>query len=204
MFRKMIIGVILSLSAIASMATTAQINVDGLTDAQIAALKAMAANTVASTAKAATEATALPSLSVAATWGSQAALAAQGFAQAIGIAAKELGVTVNDFLRTDAGKLTAILIVWKVAGAGLVKMLFGVFFITVGLSFAYGLYRKLFSAGYREVTYSRLFGVFTGTKQVRITKSFADLDNEGEWMMLWIIIILVVLSLSVGSVFFTI
>lgn len=41
---------------------------------------------------------------------------AKEFAQAIGIAARELGVATNDFLGTPAGKLTAGLIFWKVAG----------------------------------------------------------------------------------------
>lgn len=35
------------------------------------------------------------------------------FAKAIGVAAKEFGVAVNEFLGTPAGKLTAAIIVWK-------------------------------------------------------------------------------------------
>lgn len=38
------------------------------------------------------------------------------FAEAIGVAAKELGIAANDFLDTPAGKLTAVVILWKVMG----------------------------------------------------------------------------------------
>lgn len=38
------------------------------------------------------------------------------FAQAIGIAAEELNVAVNEFLGTTAGKLTAFVIFWQVLG----------------------------------------------------------------------------------------
>ena len=199
MFRKLFVGLALSLGCMVAMAETASIPVDGLTAAQVAELKAMAARAVADAVKPA----ATPEvLSIAATWGNQAAQAAEGFAKALGIAAKELGVTVNDFLQTDAGKLTAILIIWKVAGASLVKMMYGTVFITVGLTLARALYVKLFQNGYKEVTYSYLFGTFTGTKQVRVTKSFKDLNNEGEWLVLWMIVFIVIGSLAIGSVFF--
>lgn len=36
------------------------------------------------------------------------------FAKAIGVAAREFGVAVNDFLATPAGKLTSAIIIWKV------------------------------------------------------------------------------------------
>lgn len=48
------------------------------------------------------------------------------FAVALGIAAKELGIAANEFLDTDAGLLTAGLIVWHVAGASIAGILIGV------------------------------------------------------------------------------
>ena len=41
---------------------------------------------------------------------------AKGVAEAIGIAAREVGVAVDEFVKTDTGKMTVALIVWHVAG----------------------------------------------------------------------------------------
>lgn len=46
---------------------------------------------------------------------------AKDFATAIGIAAKELGIAVNDFFKSDAGTFLAMLLFWKVAGASILS-----------------------------------------------------------------------------------
>lgn len=48
---------------------------------------------------------------------------AKDFAEAIGIAAKELGIAVNDFFQSDAGMFFALLIFWKIAGASILSSL---------------------------------------------------------------------------------
>lgn len=202
MFRKFLISAAIALCSLTAVAAT-QIDTNGLNDAQIAELKAHAAKIVADTAKAADGQTEIgPMVTMATTWGNQAAQAAEGFAKAINIAARELGVTVNEFLKTDAGKLTAVLIVWKVAGASIAHGLYGVLFLTVGLTMLRVMYVRLFTSGYKEVQYSNLFGMFTGTKMVRIPKSVGDLKFDGEWMSLWIMIIASIAILGFGSVFF--
>lgn len=206
MIRKILITLALAIGCATSFAATS-IDTTGLSDAQIAELKAQAAKAVADTAKKATEPNAANQqvstvMTMASTWGQQAAVAAEGFAKAMGIAARELNVTVNDFLKSDAGKLTAVVIIWKVAGASIMKAIFGVLLLTVGLTVIRAMWIRLFTAGYKEVPYSRLFGLWTGTKQVRITKSFSDLANDGEWLVLWIIIIAtVILMLVTGALF---
>ena len=64
----------------------------------------------------------LPSVSVeqASQWGT----VAKEFAGAIGIAAKELGVAVNDFLDSPAGYLMAAILVFKFAGGVIVAVPF--------------------------------------------------------------------------------
>ena len=189
-------------------ASAAQIDTTGLTEAQIAQLKANAAQQVANNTKGPFSKKAeqtddkevSATLALASTWGNQAAAAAEGFSKAITIAAKELGVTVNDFLHTDAGKLTAALIVWKVAGAQIIGMLYGALFVIVGLSFARVMYVRLFTQRFDTVEYN-YFGVIKGTKQVRVPKSFDGLSADGEWMMLWVIIIDVFATLSIGACF---
>jgi hypothetical protein len=120
----------------------------------------------------------------------------------MGIAAKELNVTINDFLKSDAGKLTAILIIWKVAGAAVVKALYGMLFVTVGLTMVRVIYTRLFTQGYEKVEYSRFGGFFKGTKMIRIPKSFHDLSNDGEWLAFWVMIGLTLATLVFGGMFF--
>jgi hypothetical protein len=126
-------------SLLFSFSAFADIDTSNLTDAQKADLQAQAAkisaqNIAQKSNNVLDEASKDPSkaMSLAATWGQQAATAAEGFAKALGIAAHELNINVNEFLSTPAGKLTAILIIWKVAGIGLVHLLWGIttFFVT--------------------------------------------------------------------------
>lgn len=208
MFRKMIAAVALSLLAATSFASQTAVETSNLSDAQIAELKSQAAKMVADTAKASAEG-AVPAvkdvsstMALASTWGTQAAAAAEGFARALGIAAKELGVTVNDFLHTDAGKLTALLIIWKVAGAAIMKGLYGFTFLTVGLTMVRVIYSRLFTKGYEKVEYSKFGGFFKGTKLVRIPKTFGELNNDGEWLAFWVMIVLTVAILIFGGMFF--
>lgn len=192
MFKKLIIAFVLLISFNAFSAQT-NIDTSGLSDAQVAELKAHAAKIVADTATQASggNITQNPSaaLTIAATWGTQAAQAAEGFARAFSIAARELGVTVNDFLNTDAGKLTAALIIWKVAGAALTHLMFGCVFFIVGMSIVRVIYTRLFTAEFRSVEYSWLGGFFMGTKIIRVPKGFSGFKTEGEWLAFWIMII---------------
>lgn len=203
MIRKFIAVTALAFFAATSFAASTNIDTNGLSEAQIAEIKAIAAKKVAETAAAPVgkveEITA--GVTLAATWGQQAAAAAEGFARAMGIAAKEFNVSVNEFLSSDAGKLTAILIIWKVAGVALVKMLYGAFFVAVGLGLARVLYLRLFTKGYEKVEYSRFGGLFKGTKMIRIPKAISELEEDGEWMLLWIIIVLSVGSVLLGALF---
>lgn len=200
MFRKFILAAVLAVASTASFG--AVIDTTGLNDAQIAELKAHAARAVADVAKgapvtAAAETTEI--VTMAATWGQQAATAAEGFARAINIAAKELGVTVNDFLGTDAGKLTAVLIIWKVAGESILGIMYAGFFVTAGLTLARVIYLRLFCVSTKEVQYNYLFGMFKGTKIVRVAKGISELDEEGEWLMLWVMIIVTIGTILIGA-----
>lgn len=203
MFRRLIVTLLLACCAAAASANQTSIDTSGLSDAQVAELKAQAANAVAKVAKGADPSVGVGvGVTLAATWGQQAASAAEGFAKALGIAARELGVTVNDFLHTDAGKLTAILIVWKIAGAAAVKMLYGLLFVSVGLSIVRIVYLRLFTMGFEKVPYSRFFGMFKGEKMVRVSKSFSDFSSDGEWLAFWVMIALTIAVMLVGGTFF--
>lgn len=185
--------------SISAFAGSTNIDTSGLSDAAVAELKALAAKKVADTAKEAAaplgDSTPSTVMTLAATWGSQAALAAEGFAKALSIAAKELGVTVNDFLHTDAGKLTAMLIIWKVAGAAIVHLMFSAVIFITGMIIARVIYMRLFTGGYEKVEYSKFGGFFKGTKMVRIPKTVGNISSDGEWLAFWIMIVTVIATL---------
>ena len=206
MFKKLIAAAALALMAATSFAGQTILDTSGLSDAAVAELKAIAAKKVAETAAQAASPTVQPEkitagVTLAATWGQQAAAAAEGFAKALGIAAKELNITINDFLASPAGKLTAALIIWKVAGATIIHLLYGLLFVTVGLTMARVLYVRLFTKEYVQVPYERFFGMFKGTKMVRIPKGFQDLKNDGEWLAFWVLVVLVIGTLLLGGAF---
>lgn len=210
MFRKLIAVMALALATTGSFALSSSANVDttGLSDAQVAELKAIAAKKVAETAAAAKEGKDLTpekvtaGVTLAATWGTQAAAAAEGFARAMGIAARELNLTINDFLKSPAGMLTAGLIIWKMAGAAILHALYGVTVLVIGLTLVRVLYIRLFTKGYEKVEYSRFGGLFKGTKMIRIPKGFQDLENDGEWLAFWVLIILSVCLMLFAGAFF--
>jgi len=199
---------VLAVCATTSFASQTAIDTSGLSDAQVASLRAHAAKVVADAANQSAGnvvSSAMNSgtvMTMAATWGQQAAMAAEGFAKALGIAAKELGVTVNDFLHTDAGKLTALLIIWKVAGAAVMKALYGMLFVTVGLAIVRGIYMRLFTLEYKQIEYSRFFGAFKGTKMVRVPKTIGQFATDGEWLAFWMMIVLAIAVMVAGGSFF--
>ena len=94
MFRKIIASIAMALTVITSFAAQTTVDVSGLSEAQVAELKSQAAAAVARAAKVVENPAAADigtHIGMAATWGTQAAAAAEGFAKAIGIAAKEIG-----------------------------------------------------------------------------------------------------------------
>jgi hypothetical protein len=195
MFYKILIAMVLTLCS-TSFAATTSFDVSGLNEAQIAELRAVAAKKVSEVAN--TEGVGAM-VTLAATWGQQAGAAAEGFAKAMSLAARELGVTVNEFLATDAGKITAALIIWKVAGASIANLFIGLFFIIVGQIAARAIYKRLFTKEFKEVQYSYLFGMFKGTRMIRVPQGFRQLVNDGEWLAVWIMIAVSGLSMIIGA-----
>lgn len=202
MIKKLLLGIVMAFSVSTAFAAsnTIEIDVSGMTGKEILELRSLTERAQVKESKVVDNIG--PMVELASTWGTQAAVAAEGFAKAFIIAARELGVTVNEFLQTDAGKLTALLIIWKVAGASIVHGLYGILFLTVGLTIIRVIYIRLFTAEYKEVPYTRLFGMFTGTRLVRVQKSIKDLDNDGEWLVFWIIIITTIAIMGLGGLYF--
>jgi hypothetical protein len=57
-------------------------------------------------------------------------------------AAKEVGVAVNDFAKTDVGQLTMYLIVWNIMGSAIVHIIGGLMIWFIGLIFIIFYYSK--------------------------------------------------------------
>ena len=183
----------------------AQIDDSNLTAAQTAELKAHAAkmsaqNLVEKSSNSLDSLSPEKAMSLAATWGTQASVAAKGFAEALGVAARELNISVNDFLGTPAGKMTAVLIIWKVAGSAILHMLFGLSFAITGMIVARVIYLRLFTKEMMPVESNWFWGMFKTTKNIRTMKSFRELDDGGEWLAFWIMIAVLLGSMAIGGV----
>lgn len=61
----------------------------------------------------------------------------------MGGAAREVGIAVNDFVKTPVGQLTMFIIVWKIMGGMLIHLLGGFVVFVSGWTFTYILYRRL-------------------------------------------------------------
>ena len=98
---------------------------------------------------------------VAGKWGG----VAKEFAQAIGIAAKELGIAVNDFLDSPAGYLMALILLTKYAGTLLIGIPFTLFS-------GWCLYKVLVNLRIKKITYEyrkAFWGLFEYRKVLEVT-----------------------------------
>lgn len=106
---------------------------------------------------------------------------AKGVAEAIGIAAQELGVAVNDFLKSDAGFLVAVLIVWQVAGDTLFTVFVG-FPVLLLLWIAYGVFvTRAYTKRWEAVEY----GV-EGKRKTKLKRIFGKPDSESLVMVVMV------------------
>jgi hypothetical protein len=62
--------------------------------------------------------------------------------RAMGSCAKELNLAVNDFLKTPAGKLTFIMIGWKIMASDIIHMFGGLIFLLIGIVVSWKFYKN--------------------------------------------------------------
>jgi hypothetical protein len=96
-------------------------------------------------------------------WGT----AAKSFAVAIGIAAKELGIATNDFLKSPAGFLLAAVLIFKFCGG----ILIGVPFMVFTMWFCYRTINKYRQKDAEYVAVSYFWGLYVRQKAVNIKYS---------------------------------
>lgn len=103
------------------------------------------------------------SIEVASQWGQ----VAKDWAEAIGIAAGELGYQVNEFIKTDAGKFTAVLIAWQVLGESVMNFVKGLLVLTLLPALYFTLIRLTNPYETARVPVKYLWGLIETTKRVR-------------------------------------
>lgn len=98
--------------------------------------------------------------------------AAKGFAEALGIAAKELGIATNDFLMSPAGFLLAAILLFNYAGGAIIGFPFTIFTILL----MFWLIRRMVTGKIEYETVPVLWGAF----QYRRKKSYQSAEYLGE------------------------
>ncbi|AJF40800.1 hypothetical protein AVV29_gp032 [Vibrio phage phi 3] len=124
---------------------------------------------------------------------SKYAEASKGFAEALGVAARELGVATNEFIATPAGKLTVGIVMWKVLGEDIQAWVSFLLFIIIGGVATRALVNKVSIDHYEEATkVSRIFG--TTTKKYPVYISFKQAYDFQSFMM-WFPYVLYLLAI---------
>lgn len=109
-------------------------------------------------------------------------------AKAIGIAAKELGVAVNDFLTTPAGILIAFGVFWKVFLVESVGLLL-LFLLITGCMW---MYRKCLIDGYEIKERSVLWGLYKYQKHVPVYGTISRISSPEGTMIFFTTVFLVI------------
>lgn len=109
---------------------------------------------------------------------------AMEIAGAVGLAARELGLAINEFLWTPAGILTMAVIIGKLFGLQLLGL---VFCICIGWA-AYSIARRALTSHYEQVTVVWLWGLRTTTKQIPRFTPWKELhENQGATLVITVV-----------------
>lgn len=141
-----ILAAVAALSILATPAFAETVYVDGLTAEQKAAVEAQIAQTKAE------------NVSGKSTSAAQAVNewveVGKGLGSGLAAGAKEMGVVVNDFAKTDVGKFTMFVIFFKVMGSTLIHLAAGVLWFTVMGALWFYFYKKLWEPSEVEIKYN--------------------------------------------------
>jgi len=130
---------------------------------------------------------------------SQWGLVAQEWAKALGVAANELGLAADTFLDTDAGKLTAAVIIWHVAGESILGFLIGVPLLMVVMVVGLGIARRL---RIKEITYGEGRTIFGRRKVETVVMKDRFSDSEGVGIWVAYIATIILSCFTIGAVIF--
>lgn len=99
----------------------------------------------------------------------------------MGGAAKEVGVQVNEFIKTPVGKWTMAIVIWKYIGAVLVHVIGGLLILITGLAVTYKVYLSStpYSIEY-DTTNKNWFG-----KPLIKSKTRTRMSDDNGWVIFW-------------------
>ena len=123
-------------------------------------------------------------LDTASRWASEMPKIAEGFARALGVAAKEMNVAVNDFVNTDAGRITAALIIWKVAGHDVMKYTWSFAAALIIFIIMRKFDHTIRLSSTRVETETRYFGLISRKRTVPVYESFRDMTSEQAFILI--------------------
>lgn len=114
-------------------------------------------------------------------------------------AAKEIGVAANEFVATPLGKVTMGVVIYKVIGRDIMKVVAGSFVLIFMFSLAFWLFNKKHYYGTVEyATVKTFFGL--RTKQV-VTKGTVDAEWSAAYMAAACVTVLIGLAVGLGCIF---
>lgn len=118
---------------------------------------------------------------------------AKEIAESITIVAKGLGVAIDEFIDTDAGKITLVLIIWELAGEKIIAIVFAVIFIIM-LSRLLKLFLNIILTDkFEEKTRKTIFGNIK-KYNARIYKTSSQISEDCYGAAAGSIIIFIVIS----------
>lgn len=104
----------------------------------------------------------------------------QNMGIAVASAAKEIGVAADDLLKTDVGKITVVLVAWKVAGKDMVELteqvmgyIIGIFLLVVSIPIWLYTFRRICISTVEKIEYPE-----KGFKRIKHFRTF-DPDDKG-------------------------
>ncbi len=166
----------------------AEVNTNGLTTAQQAELTIQAEKMK--------QIGALPPVSTIETV-SKWAEAGKGLAVGLGAGAKELGVAVNEFSVSPVGRVTTGIIIWKLVGKDVIRIIVGLALLFLGLPSAWFVYRHMIT---ETVTYEDYKGLFGITRR-RINKIvYASGDGYGVTTGAFLVIVGITTAIAINLI----
>lgn len=166
---KKLASLVVIASLLAGPVLATEIEVSGLSEQQVAELKATAAQSAAENAKAKVDGTA-PSKTVQRV--NEWVEIGNGVGAGLAAAAEKMGIVANQFATTPVGKLTIFIILWKMIGGDLVQLFIGLLFAVIFWPTFIYFYAKLWR-GDKTVTYAA-----DGKTKVSVVYEQPDFHSE--------------------------
>lgn len=107
-------------------------------------------------------------------WGTVSTEIAKGLVVGLAAAAKEANIAVNEFSQTPVGKVTTVIIVWKMIGHDVIKIFLALLLTFGGCPFIWFIYNRVTRKNVVFDYQPRLWGLFHRKVLVSFNRDTAD------------------------------